>query len=327
MAADVDFIVLNRGEKIDWASAEFRSISTEWHDLQGLDSEILATRLLQLNLDIVIDLGGWMDPFAMKALSSKPAKRIYKWVGGQSLTTGIAAFDGFLSDQYQSPLDLQPLYSEPLVLLQSGYVTYSQPDYMPQPIARTGSGRVIGIVANPAKVSHSFLHELAAKMDNLAEALSGSLTLRFIDRRYRHVQAKQRIIHQLNEECSALRKERFELQFLTPKDHAAYLGELAQLDAILDTFPYSGGLTTIEAYAVGVPCYTRKGTLFAQRHTYAHAKYCGLTEDAFDADYFVAALLEDASPLRTQRRSLLECSPRLNHQALANELLALLKHR
>ena len=44
------------------------------------DFETKAKEIARHGLDALIDLGGWMDPVALSALSVKPAKKLYKWV-------------------------------------------------------------------------------------------------------------------------------------------------------------------------------------------------------------------------------------------------------
>jgi predicted O-linked N-acetylglucosamine transferase (SPINDLY family) len=61
-----------------------------------------------------------MDPIGLRAISTKPAARMYKWVGGQSITTGLRAFDGWLSDAEQTPAGFEPWFTEPLLRLPHG---------------------------------------------------------------------------------------------------------------------------------------------------------------------------------------------------------------
>jgi len=77
-------VVFNRGHKQDWATHVFETLSSEWHDVQEINAQQLAARLYGAELDVLYDLGGWMDPVALKALSIKPAPQMYKWVGGKA---------------------------------------------------------------------------------------------------------------------------------------------------------------------------------------------------------------------------------------------------
>ena len=328
LAHDFDLTFIHRGRKTDWATAEFRSIACDWFDLPDRSAESLAMFIRAQHFDVLLDLGGWMDTAALRALSSKPAPRMYKWVGGQSATTGLKAFDGMLTDRWQTPRAQQALYTEPLVLLRQGYVTYSAPSYMPAVARSQKSERALGVISNPAKVSEGFLDALVQKLAGpKAKTLARPLKLRFIDARYRHAPTRARIeaaLSPLHARRSA-QGGQVEIEFVTPADHPAYLAELAKLDAVLDTQPYSGGLTTVEALALGVPCLTRAGTLFSERHSHAHGRYAGMELAHADFDKTdLAALFKSAGK---PRQSLISSqSKRVDHAGLARELASLLQH-
>jgi hypothetical protein len=316
LAADVDLIFVSRGKHSDWATKKFRAISTEWIEVAGFAAADVAATLRNADIDVLIDLGGWMDPVALRALSSRPAKKMYKWVGGQAATTGLSVFDGFLTDDVQSPAGSERFHTEPLIRLKSGYVSYTPPPYMPQRIA-AGKGSVvrIGVISNPAKVSREFLAELSGRLPDWqaqAGAAGRDLVLQFIDQRYRHDGLRDRI------RCALLDAK---LEFLMPDGHKAYLSAIGSLDAILDTWPYSGGLTTVEALFLGVPVYIRDGAIFCERHSIAHLSASGISPGAYRFDSFNGLPPE----LGEESGVCAANHVRSNHRSLAEELLKLFK--
>ena len=251
IAASCDLIVFNRGSRHDWATDAFRAIAHGWHDVSHLGAQGLAEAIHGEAVDELYDLGGWMDPVGLQALSAKPAPRQYKWVGGQSATTGLKTFDGWIGDDWQSPLCFQGLYSEPLVNVGKDYAEFTPPPYLPKPASRKSAS--LAIFANPAKLSRSFLAMLAG--------IPGRKC--FIHRQFRHSCVRDRIEDVLG---------RRHVEFIFPESHREALAALNGFATMIDTFPYSSGVTAREAVAMGTTVRVlRVGALFCERHSARYA--------------------------------------------------------
>lgn len=314
LAGEFDLYFFSRSRREDWATQQLRALATQWFDVKDLGPDALDGALRQHGLDVLLDLGGWMDPLGLKAISTKPAKRMYKWVGGQSLTTGLRAFDGFISDTEQTPAGYERWFTEPLIRLPQGYVTYTPPPYLPAPVAAPEDALILGIIANPVKVSQPFLASLPDALQQRA-AQGQPLVLRFIDKRYHHPQLQARIRAALAPATQAL-GDRLALEFIVPSSHPAYLAAVGGLSEMVDTWPYSGGLTTLEALSLGVPCSGAAGMLFCERHTHAHLHFLRPPGDRRKR--------ARTSQPGAARKSLVPANcPRANHGALAQALAQL----
>lgn len=251
VAQGCEIVILNRGHKQDWATQAFRDVASEWHDLQHMPALALAQTITDLEIDVLYDLGGWMDPIGLQALSLCPAPQQFKWVGGQSMTTGLHCFQGWIGDEWQSPQQFQHLYTEPLIQVQGGYANYTPPAYLPKPSKRKSSTPCI--FSNPAKVSRAFLSYL--------KTVPGMKV--FIHKQYRFERTQNRIREALDNQ----------VEFITPDSHQEALMALNEYSQMIDTFPYSGGLTAREAIAMGTELKVVKvGELFCERHSAAYFK-------------------------------------------------------
>jgi len=254
VAKGSDIVIFNRGHQADWASAQFQALASEWVDVQHQGGATLAKTILESDIDVLYDLGGWMDPVGLQALSLRPARVQYKWVGGQSITTGLDCFDGWIGDAHQSPQRLQYLYTEPLINIDGGYCTYTAPTYLPKPARNKNATPCV--FSNPAKVSSAFLAYL--KQEAIAPV--------FIHRQYRYPQVQERIRNALGKLGAAVR-------FVCPTSHQEALAAVNEHAVMLDTFPYSSGLTAREALAMGTQVRViQTGELFCERHTVGAGK-------------------------------------------------------
>ncbi len=245
-----DVILFNRGHVRDWATEAFTQLANEVIDVQHLSAEQLAARIGEAQINVLYDLSGWMDPIGLQALSVQPATVQYKWVGGQSLTTGLDCFAGWIGDAHQSPVALQSLYRERLINVAPAYATYTPPSYLPKPSPT--KSKTPCVFSNPAKLSSVFLQYL--------QTLPGKKVL--IHKNYRFARTRARIEEVLGSHA---------VEFICPNSHAEALMALNQHATMLDTFPYSSGLTAYEALALGtaITCAPQSyaGVLFAERHT------------------------------------------------------------
>jgi predicted O-linked N-acetylglucosamine transferase (SPINDLY family) len=106
-----------------------------------------------------------------------------------------------------------------------------------------------------------------------------------------------------------------------------YLRLYHRIDLCLDTFPYNGITTTLDAYWMGVPTVSLCGTTAVSRAGFSQATNLGLTEFVTNSpQQFVQiglALAGDRARLRELRatlRSRLEASPLMDGKRFAGEI-------
>jgi protein O-GlcNAc transferase len=256
----------------DPIAMRYHAVARSWENVAQLDDEALAVRARELGVDILIDLGGHGDAARMAACARRLAPVQIKWVGMQNHSTGLPEMDWFLTDRWETPPALEPLYSERMLRMPDGYVCYSSPphapDVMPAPVLRNGFV-TFGCFNNIAKITPRTI-----------ETWCGIL----------HAVPASRLVlktHQLGDGPTAARfHESFSRFGIEPSrvemrgssSHRLFLASYNEIDLVLDPFPYSGGLTTCEALWMGVPTVTLPGEIFASRHSASHLSNAGYAD-------------------------------------------------
>jgi len=132
-----------------------------------------------------------------------------------------------------------------LIHIPSGYATYTAPNYLPM-VPKTKRDVPV-VFSNPAKLSRAFLSHL--------QSIPGKKCL--VHQQFKYPQSRVQVLKYLPAD---------QVEFVTPSSHKDALEILGQHRVMLDTFPYSSGLTAQEALAMGVKVQARAGTLFCERH-------------------------------------------------------------
>ncbi len=249
----------------------FRQLAASWTIPSGLGAAV-PTQIRALDLDIVIDLGGYGDQGLMPLCADRLAPLQIKWVGSQNHSTGLAEMDWFITDHRETPAGFEPLYSERLLRLPDGYVCYSPPAYAPAvaslPALRTGA-ITFGCFNNLAKVTPTTIAAWAA----ILRATPGS---RFIMKCHQMSDPETRDTFVAAFAHHGVDPTRIEPRGGSP--HRTLLEQYGDVDIVLDPFPYAGGLTTCEALWMGVPVITMPGEIFAARHSASHLGNIGLDD-------------------------------------------------
>ena len=201
----------------------------------------------------------------------KPAPILVSWAGYVG-TTGLDAIDYCLSDYYSTLDQEETFYSEKIIRMPNTWLCYTPPDYAPAigSLPKEVNGyTTFGSFSNPAKINGRVL-TVWAKI--LRSVPNSRLLIK-----YRGTDADintQRI-------KNFFIKEEIDISRLTLEGHAPH-GELLarynHVDIALDPFPYSGGLTTLEALWMGVPVITLPGATFASRHSLSFLSALGLSQ-------------------------------------------------
>jgi len=307
---EIELFFYSTNQVNDFLTVEIKKYAASWKIVESMPHRQLSDLIAKDKVDILIDMNGGGDGSRYQAVSRKPAPIIVKWVGMLINTTGIKAVDYLLSDHFETPEGYDTLYTEKLIRLPDDYICYSIPKYIPKGNALPALSNqhiTFGCLNNPAKLSVDLIKEWSQL---LLEIPDSKLLLRGVQ--FEGVEFCQKIIE--NFKRFGIQKTRLILE--GPAQHKEFIETYHRIDIALDTWPYSGGLTTCEALAMGVPVVTHVGPTFAGRHSATHLANAGLPELVTDNwDDFrkrakeLAADLPSLAVIRAALRTILIESP------------------
>lgn len=309
----------------DDLTERIRTTATQWYDSIGISDEELANRIQSDQVDALFDLAGHSAHNRMLVFARKPARIQITWAGYAS-TTGVAAIDYILADQFEIPAESEPFYSERVLRMPHGYLCYEPPHYAPpvNPLpARECGAFTFGCFNNHLKITDHVLNVWNRILQRLPKS---RLLLKYTG--WNDPDIAGRIIQKLSSEIDPAR-----IEFQGQSPHAELLGQYNRVDLALDPFPYSGGLTTCEALWMGVPVLTCPGETFASRHSLSHLSNVGLTETIAESldDYVERAVrlatdLPGLARMRSELRDRMATSPLCDQKKFAQDFMTMLQN-
>jgi predicted O-linked N-acetylglucosamine transferase (SPINDLY family) len=196
-------------------------------------------------------------------------------------TTGLDAIDYMIVDPlFLPPAESRYCMSETPLVLPRSYLCYRPPEYAPDvlPLPALGKGTLrFGCFNNLAKLNEAVISLWARLLKTVPDATLALKTYSLSHQRSRDWVVKRFAAH-------GVAAGRLALDGGVPHDEL--LAAYGEIDIALDPFPYTGGLTTLEALWMGVPVVTLAGDTLLGRMGVTCLANAGLAE-------FVAATADD----------------------------------
>lgn len=323
--ADTEIVAYSGTDTGDAIARRFRQRADRWRDTAGWSDEKLAAEIARDRIQVLFDLAGHTFPQRLLTFAARPAPIQLTWAGYTG-TTGLAAIDGLLADRFEVPEHEDACYSERVIRLPGSYICYDPPADAPEvgPLPGAAAGHLtFGCFNNPSKVNQDIVTLWARVLADHPDA-----RMRFVYGGYDLAEVQNRIRAWFA--AGGVADER--LSFTGQVPRRELLERYNGIDIALDTRPYSGGQTTLEALWMGVPVVTLPAPTFAGRHAASHLSVAGLPElVAADADDFTAIVrrlgndIPGLAAMRAGLRQRVASSPLCDGPGFARNLRAVLQ--
>lgn len=273
-----------------------RDARDRFHDVSRLTNPEAARLIEEQAIDLLVDLNGYSRLSRLPLFALRPAPVLVAWFNMYA-TSGMDCFDYLIGDRHVAAAGEEAFYRERVVCLTGCYltfeVTYPVPEVAPAPCLERGV-LTFGCLAPQYKITA----EVVAAWSRILEGSPGSrLVLKNVAL---GSAANRRFVQDLFAQFG-VPPERLELD--GPAEHFAFLKKYGEIDVALDTFPYNGGTTTMEALWQGVPVLTFYGDRWASRISASLLRNAQLPEFvARDCDGFVAQAIDLARATDTPAR-------------------------
>ena len=285
----VEVWVYSVGKEEDETTARLRLVADRWHDAAALTDAELAARIHADAIDVLFDLSGHTSGHRLPCFARKPAPLQVTWIGYPN-TTGLTAMDYALCDPFNAPPGLY----------EAGYVE----KFARIPCSGTFEplGELPAVGPLPALQrgaicfgSFNVLRKIGpAVLDAWARVLHATPGSQLLVGHVEDESGAARLRQALS--CRGIGGER--LRLCPPRPLADYLALHAEVDMLLDAWPYTGGTTTNYALAMGVPVVTLRGPSRAHCQSAGVLGRIGLQDwVADDVDGFVQLATAKASDL------------------------------
>ncbi len=295
-----------------------KGMCTEWRDILRFSNDQAAEIIKRDRIDILIDLGGHTADNRLPIFCKKPAPVQIAWLGYPD-TTGLQCMDYRITDEVCDPPGTEKFSSERLIRFQGGFHCYGafpdSPDVEESPVLKNGY-ITFGSFNNFAKASEETIFLWSEILKNAPESRLLLKALGLNDDWLRGEIFKKFANHGISE-------DRLEILGKTSKisDH---LRTYNRVDIGLDTYPYNGTTTTVEALWMGVPVISMSGCTHASLVGESLLKNVGLADlakhtpkDFVNTAVALSQNIELLQQLRSTMRERLQSSPLRNEKFFA----------
>ncbi len=304
------------GKKADRFTEQIASYCQKFHHIFS-SLEAIIQQIIADKLDVLIftDVGMCPTVDRIAALKLAPIQCL-AW--GHPITSGLSTIDYFLSSELMEPIGGEAHYTEKLVRLPGIGITYNFPDLPTRPKPRQDFNlHEDDVIYLSCQSLYKYLPQFDFIFPSIAQKVKRS---RFVFIESMHSE-------EITFVFQTRLKNAFDIFSLNWQDYCHFVNRLTPTDYLslnlasdvfLDTIEWSGGNTTLEAIACGLPIVTMPGQFMRGRHSYAMLQQMGITETiGADLDSYIdiAVRLGNDQEWRTNIKQKI----RQNHHLLFND--------
>jgi protein O-GlcNAc transferase len=296
----------------DAVTDRIEGLSDHWRPCLGWSDELLAARIRDDGIDILIDLSGHTGGSRLLTFARKPSPVQITYLGYPG-TTGLSSMDYRITDGHADTTESEQFYSETLLRLPDSLCCYRPVPGMPEvsilPALKNGYV-TFGSFNNSNKIDLRTIHLWAQVMAAIPSSRLVMVTIPEGARR-------DLILSQF--ESEGVTRERIDFYGALPATQFHRLFQ--QVDIALDPLLITGGTTTCESMWMGVPVIVLVGQRFLHRVGYSFLCSAGLpqygantSEEYINIAVAAAADLQGLALLRANMREQLIASPLMDQK-------------
>lgn len=298
----ISYAYSNHGAR-DASTIEIEQLIHVWQQVAKWTDEQLAEKIREDGIDILIDVSGHTEGHRLSVFARHPAPVQVTWLG-YPCTTGLKAMDYKLINAFElkpeGKADLSLQFVEKLALFPPSFVFKEEEqktDTGDAPCLKNGY-LTFGSFNRLNKISHEVVLSWCQVLKALPESrmVMGAMPSDGVP---------AEVIKWFEDGGVSIER----ITFLARTNLSDYLRLHSQVDLCLDTFPYTGGTTTLHALWMGVPTLTIAGDTSPARQSSSTLHCVGLEKQcvahsAADLIDLAKVWAQDPEMVNRVRRSL-----------------------
>ncbi len=321
----IDLTIYFTGVSYDDQTRLAQSRVQQWVECTTWSDSQLKARIEADRIDVLMDLAGHTSMHRMTLFAQRAAPVQVTFLGYPG-STGVPNIDWILADHVVAPQGSDHLFSERVYRLPDTVFCFSPEAEYPYPQYTEAHAKrplTFGSFNNVAKITP---HTVAVWTRVLKAVPNSQMLLKAPS--FKDPMA----ISQFQKRFLAEGIDSSRLIFRGPVGLTDMMAEYADVDIALDTVPYNGGTTTLQAMWMGVPVVVKAGENFVSRMGASFMQAAGLPDwvAASDDDYIKIAVAkaqdrEALLRLKQGMRKQLLSSPAWDMERYANAFQGALK--
>lgn len=295
----------------DAVTEQIKSLAGSWVECTKLSDQEISERIIADNIDILLDLDGHSSGNKLNIFANRCAPIQIAWLGNPS-TSGVSNIDYRITDRAADPVGLNDqFHTETLLRLPNGFLCYEPLSNTPDVTPSLNEKQFrFGSFNCPEKISTLTLDSWCAALHSVPNS-----TISVKHKRLQSTHAREHLIKGLLDR--GIDQDRVQI-LDSDSTIEKHLERYNQIDLALDTTPYNGKTTTLEALWMGVPVLSLAGQTHCSRISRSILSQLHLKHLATETIHEFA---KQAKKMAGDRESLAELKSQLRTKLLNSNLL------